>query len=91
LEEAVEEIEDMHTQLLSFNMILFDIGAKVHDDLVGVALYPVKDPLREQTTHGNDLNLRDCFLIDPVVILKSFDVGFILEEVQIKHNHLASN
>ena len=45
LEEAVEEIEDVHAQLLSFQMILFDIGAKVHYDLVGVTLDTVKDSL----------------------------------------------
>lgn len=81
----------MHAQLLSFQMILFDVSAKLHDDLVGITLDPVKDPMREKTTHGNDFYLSDCFFIDPVVVLKSFDVLFIFEEVQIKHNHLASN
>jgi hypothetical protein len=81
LEETIEEIEDVHAQLLSFEMILFDVCAEVHNYLVGITLDPVKDPLREQTTHSNDFDLSDCFFIDPVVVLKSFDVLFIFEEV----------
>ena len=72
-------------------MMLLNIMTELHNNLISVSLNPLKYSLRQKFAHGNDLDLCNGLLIDPVVVLQGFNIGFLFEEIHIKHDHLSAN
>jgi Mg2+/Co2+ transporter CorC len=80
----------MQIKLISLDVIFFYVVTECHDNFVGITLNLVENTVIKELSHSNNLYFCDSLLVNPVVILKSLNICLILEEVEIKHYHLAT-